>query len=166
MWAEWLLTVPNVTKRNISLGAATVFGIALAALLLIAMFPVFPRQLNIRVDDVASRTVRAPKSVSFVSEFLTEQRRDEAAAAVQPSREFDPGVQTAQLNAYDRLTAQVTQIRGLTDQARKQDALAALGLSPRSVGTVIAMPDERWQQVAAEGRFVLGEELNVSLYEA
>jgi putative nucleotidyltransferase with HDIG domain len=161
-----VLTVPNVTKRNISLGAAAVFGVALAALLLIALFPVFPRQLNIRVNDIASRTVRAPKSVSFVSEFLSEQRREEAAAAVQPSRVFDPGVRTSQINAYDRLTAQVTQIRALTDETRKRDSLSALGLSPRSVETVIALSDERWQQVAAEGRRVLGDELNVSLDEA
>ncbi|MEX0749929.1 MAG: hypothetical protein WD359_03895, partial [Dehalococcoidia bacterium] len=158
--------MPNVTRRSISLGAAAVFGVALATLLLIALFPVFPRQLNIRTDDIASRTVRAPKTVSFVSEFLTEQRREEAATAVQPSRVFDPGVRTAQVNAYDQLTAQVTQIRALTDETRKRDSLAGLGLSPRSVDAVIALPDERWQQVAAEGRRVLGEELNVSLDES
>jgi len=156
----------NAPKRNISPGAAVVFGVALAALLLIALFPVFPRQLTIRVNDVASRTLRAPKTVSFVSEFLTEQRRDEAAAAVQPSRVFDPGVGTAQTNAYDRLTAQVTQVRALTDATRKRDALAALGLSPRSVETVLVLPDARWQQIADEGRRVLGDELNVSLDEA
>jgi len=150
-------------RRNITLGTAAVFGIALAALLLIALFPIFPRQLNIRVNDIASRTVRAPESVSFVSEFLTEQRREEAAAAVAPSRVFDPGVRTTQLNAYDRLTAQVTQIRSLTDDARKRELLAGLGLSPRSIDTVIGIEDARWQEIAAEGRRVLGEELNVSL---
>jgi len=165
MVAGWLKTMPDVTRRTISLGAAVVFGVALATLLLIALFPVFPRQLNIRTDDIASRTIRSPKTISFVSDFLTEQRRAEAAAAIQPSRVFDPGVRTEQVNAYDRLTAQVTQIRALTDETRKRDSLAALGLSPRSVETVSALSNDRWQQVAAEGRRVLSEELNVSLDE-
>ena len=143
---------------------AIVFGAALAALLAIALFPIFPRQFSVHTGDIASRTLRAPRSVSFESEVLTKQRRDDAANAVPPALVFDPTVRTNELQTYDRLTAQVTQIRGqAVDAARKRDQLSAIPLSARSADTVLALPDDRWNAVVAEGRRVLAQELNVSL---
>src|SRR6266571_4742880 len=97
--------------RPISFPTTIIFGAALAALLLIALFPIFPRQFNVRVGDTASRTVNSPRSVSFESTFLTQQRRDEAAKAVPPSLVFDPSVRTNALAAYDTATVQVSDIR-------------------------------------------------------
>src|SRR4029079_1194381 len=150
--------------RPISFITTVIFGAALAALLLIALFPVFPRQFNIRVGDTAARTIKSPRSVSFESTFLTQQRRDDAAKAVPPSLVFDPSVRTDALAQYDRTTAQVTDIRSqATDVQRKRDQLGALGLSPRSTDTVLALADDRWQAVIAEGRRVLIQQLSVSL---
>ncbi len=153
--------------RPISPITAIAFGTALAALLLIALFPIFPRQFNIHVGDVASRTVKSPRSASFESSYLTQQRRDEAANAVRPALVFDPSVRTAQLTLYDKAVSQATQILGQsTDAARRQDALVLLQLSPRSIDTGLALPDERWQAVIAEGRRALTQELGVSLDDA
>lgn len=152
--------------RPISLWMATAFGAALAALLLIALFPLFPSQFDVNVGDIASRTVRAPRSVSFESEYLTEQRRQEAAEAVQPVLVYEPGIRASQLEDYDGATAQVSQIRGQTiDDQRKRDQLAGLQLSVRSIETALALSDERWEAVRAEGRRVLNEQLSVSLNE-
>ncbi len=151
--------------RPISLPAAAVFAVALAALLIIALFPVFPNRTDIRVGDTASRTVRSPRTMSFESHFLTEQRKQAAADAVPPSVVYDPGKRDDRLNAYDSLTAQVTQIRALPDDARKRDALGALQLSARSIEKAITLDPERWTTVAAEGRRVLTETLAVSLDE-
>lgn len=151
--------------RPISLPAAALFAVALAALLIIALFPVFPNRLEIHVDDTASRTVKSPRTVSFESTFLTEQRKQAAEDAVPPSVVYDAGIRTTRLSEYDRLTAQVTQIRALPDDARKRDALAALPLSERSIDTAIALKPERWSAVAGEGRRVLAETLGVSLDE-
>ena len=57
--------------RPISFFTTVVFGVALGALLLIALFPIFPRQFNIHVGDIAARTVKSPRSVSFESASLT-----------------------------------------------------------------------------------------------
>lgn len=150
--------------RPISLVTTAAFGTALAALLLVALFPIFPRQFNIHESDVASRTVKSPRSVSFESGFLTQQRRDEAANAVRPALVFDPSVRTTQVSQYDKATSQTTQIRTqATDVARKRDALASLQLSPRSIDTALALANDRWQFVIAEGRRVLTQELSVSL---
>ncbi|HEY8173706.1 MAG TPA: hypothetical protein VIH21_11525, partial [Dehalococcoidia bacterium] len=157
---------PENRSRLISAGTAAVFGIALTALLVIALFPVFPRRLNIRVDDTAARTVKSPRTVSFDSTFLTDQRRDDAGNAVPPVLVYDPAIRTNEVSAYDRAAAQVTQARALTDDARKRDALAQLQISPRSIDTAIGLDEDRWQAVAADGRRVLTQELNVSLDEA
>ena len=150
--------------RPISLVTTAAFGTALAALLLVALFPIFPRQFNIHESDVASRTVKSPRSVSFESGYLTQQRRDEAANAVRPALVFDPSVRTTQVSQYDKATSQTTQIRTqATDVARKRDALASLQLSPRSIDTALALANDRWQFVIAEGRRVLTQELSVSL---
>ncbi|MBF6600900.1 MAG: hypothetical protein IVW36_10370 [Dehalococcoidia bacterium] len=110
--------------RPVSLLTAVVFGGVLAALIGIALFPIFPRQLNIHVGDVAARTLRSPRTVTFDSTILTNQRRDEAANAVPPALVFNPGPRTTQVQAYDRLAAQVTQIRAeATDPARKRAQL-------------------------------------------
>ena len=150
--------------RPVSRVTTAAFGTALAALLLIALFPIFPRQFNIHVGDVASRTVKSPRSISFESSYLTLQRRDEAANAVRPSLVFDASVRTTQVAQYDKATAQAAQIRTqATDLARKRDALASLQISPRSIDTGLALTDERWQAVISEGRRVLTQELSVSL---
>src|SRR5438046_1248468 len=102
----------RAAARPISVFTTSAFGVALAALLLIALFPIFPRQFSIHVGDTAARTVKSPKSVSFESNFLTAQKRDEAARAVPASLSFDPSVRTAKLAEFDRLSAQIAQIRG------------------------------------------------------
>ncbi len=160
--------MPNRTRpRPLSTATLVAFAVALAAVLIIALFPVFPRQFSIHVGDTASRTVKSPRSVSFESPTLTRQRRDDAAKAVPPTLVFDPSVRSAQLEAYDAATAQVTQVRAQqTDIARKRDALASLSLSPRSLDTALTLSDDRWQAVAAEGRRVLNAELSASLDEA
>jgi cyclic-di-AMP phosphodiesterase PgpH len=152
--------------RRISLTIAVIFGVALAALLMIALFPIFPRQLDISAGQTAATTIRAPQSVSFESDYLTQQRRDEAAAAVPPALVFDPTVRSAQLDQYDRSSARIQQIRGQdTEDERKRDQLAQMDLSPRSIDTVLTLPGDRFDAVVAEGRRVLGEQLGVSLDE-
>jgi|CXWL01.1.fsa_nt_gi putative nucleotidyltransferase with HDIG domain len=150
--------------RPIPVAFAATFAVALAALLLIALFPLFPKQFNVRIGDVASRTVTSPRDVSFESASLTEQRRAEAAAAVPPALVFDPSVRTAQLEAYDSVVTEAGRIRTQAiDETRKRDQLATLGLSQRSIDSVLALETERWQAVANEGRRVLTQELSVSL---
>ena len=140
------------------------FGIALAALLLIALFPLFPGQFNVRVGDIASRTVTSPRDVTFESTSLTEQKQDEAAASVPPVQVFDAAVRDAQLDSYDGVVNQVGRIRTqTTDPARQREELAALGLSERSIDTILDMEDDRWDAVVIEGRRVLTQQLGVSL---
>lgn len=153
--------------RPVPTATLIAFGVALAAMLIIALFPVFPRQFSVHVGDTASRTVRSPRSVTFESPTLTKQKQDEAAAAVPASLVFDPSVRTKQLAAYDNVVTQVTAVRAENvDIGRKQAALNSLGLSAQSLNTALSLPNDRWQAVAAEGRRVLDLELSASLDDA
>jgi len=154
-------------SRAIPFTTTVAFGVALAALLVIALFPIFPRRFNVHVGDLASRTVKAPRSVTFESAFLTAQKRDDAAKAVPPTYAYDPTIRTQQLDRYDRNTAEVTQIRAQsTDPQRKRDTLTQLQLSQRSIDTALGLDDARWQAVAAEGRRVLSQKLSGPLDDA
>ncbi len=160
--------MPNRSRpRPLPTATLVAFAVALAAVLIIALFPVFPRQFSIRVGDTASRTVKSPRSVSFESPTLTKQRRDDAAKAVPPTLAFDASVRAAQLEAYDAVTAQIAQVRSQnTDIERKRTELASLQLSQRSLDTALTLPDDVWQSVAVEGRRVLNAELSSSLDDA
>src|SRR5437867_12120132 len=99
--------------RPIPLVSATLFAVALTALLFIALFPIFPNRLNIHVGDNAAHTVKAPRTFTFESAFLTNQQRDAKANTVQASLVYDPNVRTSKLADYDELTQQIAQIRSL-----------------------------------------------------
>ncbi len=161
------MTLRASSNRPISPAYAITFGVALAALLVIALFPLFPKQFNVHVGEVASRTVTSPRDVSFESESLTARKQDEAAAAVPPSLVYDPAVRTSELQSYDGNATQIGRVRTqAVDEARKRDQLAGLGLSQRTIDTVLAMPGDRWQAVVDEGRAVLTQQLSVSLDES
>ncbi|HYM15544.1 MAG TPA: hypothetical protein VEZ14_08285, partial [Dehalococcoidia bacterium] len=153
--------------RSISRSTALAFGVALAVLLAIALFPIFPKQFHVRVGDLASRTVKAPRTVSFESAYLTAQKRDDAARAVPPTYVYDPSVRTQQLATYDSNTGQITRVRAQSSDAqRKRDALVPFQLSGRSVDTALALPDAAWQAVVVEGRRVLSTKLSAPLDDA
>jgi hypothetical protein len=147
---------------------ALVFAIVLALALGLALFPAFPRQLEVHEGDVASRTFRAPRDISFESEVLTEARREEAAAAIPQSVTFDPSVRTEQLAKLDAVESQVTETRNslaLTPQG-KRDALARVAnlvLSQRASSLVLGFNDVEWAVVGNEARSVLSQVLSESV---
>src|SRR3972149_7064376 len=93
-----------LTRRPAFILAASVFGLAFAVF--VALFPFTPAGVPLEEGDVASRTVRAPRDISFVSPALTERRQDEAAAAVPNSLTFDPSVASRQQAELEELVAQ------------------------------------------------------------
>ena len=161
--------------RPISLPTSVIFAAALAALFAAALFPIFPRKLDIRTGDVAARTLRAPREASYDSAVLTKQTQDSRAAAVPPSLVFDQTVQTQQQEQYDGIAQQISAIRGeQTDPARKQDELKQIALAPnsqtylsdRSIQTTLGLSQDRWNAVVDEGRRVLQQQLGASLDES
>jgi len=71
---------------------ATAFVVIAGILTAIALLIAPPASVTYSVGAVADRAIRAPRSVSFVSESLTEAERDKAEAAVQKQLTTDPAV--------------------------------------------------------------------------
>ena len=157
-------------RGGISRAQALIFAAVLALALGLALFPAFPRQLKVREGDVASRTFRAPRDISFQSDVLTEKRREEAAAAVPDSVVFDPSVRTEQLAKLDAVLGQVAGVRNslaLTPQAKSAalGRIANLNLSQRASSLVLSFTDEQWAAGGDEARRVLSQVLGESLGE-
>src|SRR6188768_1800763 len=81
--------------------------IAFAIVMFVALLPVVPRGTGVEEGKVASRTIRAPKDISFTSEALTQRRQDEAAQAVQEKVAFDPNVASQQQGELNLLLTRV-----------------------------------------------------------
>ncbi len=152
--------------RSLTPPQLLLFGLVLAVALVVALFPIFPRQLTVQQGDIASRTVRSPRDTTFVSAVLTERAREDAAEAVPEVTELDANVRSAQLATLTSATASVTEVRenAALDDAEKRArllALPALGaLSRGSIDTVLALPDARWERATQEAGDVLGEAMN------
>lgn len=145
------------------------FGVALAVALVAALFPFFPRQLSVNEDDIAVRDIRAPQSKTFVSDVLTEQAREQAAAAVPEVLVFDSSLRTRQLTSLSDAATAVAAVRSndSLDASAKRARLLGIqglsGLSRTSIDTVLTLSDERWSRVTAETQRVLGDILNTSV---
>lgn len=146
--------------------AAAVF--AFAIVMFIALLPVVPRGTGVEEGKVASRTIRAPKDISFTSEALTQRRQDEAADAVQPRVTFDPSVASQQQAELNLL---LTRIRLVIDNPNPDARPAALSqidklnLSAPSTQLLRAMTADNFTSVEAESRRALATILNRSFSE-
>lgn len=145
------------------------FAVALAAAVVLALIPFFPRQLQVREGDVASRDLTSPRDVGFESELLTERSREEAAAAVPDVLSFDPTVRAQQISRLDTAVVRATQVRDdqVLDQPAKKEALGRIqdlgGLSQRSLDAILSLPAERWQVVINEAREALSATMDESI---
>ncbi|MDI6857723.1 MAG: HDIG domain-containing protein [Dehalococcoidia bacterium] len=143
------------------------FGVGLAGVLVLALFPLFPRVLELEAGDVASRTWQAPRSFSFESEVLTEKQREQAGQAVPDVLVFSDTVRTDQIAKLEKLISEVSAVRDSTELSRSQKVGALLeteGLFIPGYETVLVdMGPERWESVSREVRRVLEEVLSESV---
>jgi len=145
--------------------AAAILGLALA--MFVALFPVSSSRLSIREGEVATRTIRAPRDISFVSQTLTKQRQDEAADAVAESLIFDPSVanvQQAKLNETLRRIRDIIE-REASPVARKSalERIPDLELSPGSLDLLSGIGPGELTAIELEARRSLGAILAQSL---
>ena len=138
-------------------------------LLFLAIVPVISPGTNLQEGAVAARTIRSPRDLSFVSEALTQRRQDEAAAAVQDSLTYDPGVAVTQ---QTQLNSTLSRIRNIledpsqnTPQLRRSsiDRLDRVSLSNGSKDLLQSLAPSDFDQVETESRRALGSIFERSL---
>ncbi len=131
--------------------------------LALALFPVFPRQIDVEVGDIASRTWQAPRDLSFESEVLTEKQREKAAEDVPDVLVFSAEVRADQMAKLDQVIDDVTGVRDSTELSRSQKLSALKGtenlFAPGYEALILDMTGERWQTVSSEARQALEEVL-------
>jgi len=139
------------------------FALALAVLLVLALLPVFPRQLETREGDTASRTWQAPRDFSFESQVLTEKQREQAAAAVPDVLVFSGDVQNEQMGKLERLITDVESVRSSSNLTRSQKLSALRGtenlFAPDYEPFILDMPSDQWQRVSEGAKSVLDKVL-------
>ena len=132
-----------------------------AGVLFLALVPVSSAGLEFEEGQIASRTIRAPRDISFSSEALTARRQEEAAAAVSNSTTFDPGVavtQQAQLNSMLGRIRNVIEDGSLTPAAKAAalQRVERLNLPAGSLATLQNITPEQFETVDTETRRTLG----------
>ncbi len=140
------------------------FGVVLALGFFLALFPFFPKQLEIDEGDIAKRDLVSPRDETFESTVLTEQARDLAALAVPDVLVTDPNVAQLQLDKLDVNASIISDIRqnDELDEAAKRQSLLAL-VSRDGTDTILVLSDERWQRIVVDAGQVLGAVLSGSI---
>ena len=110
--------------------ATAIIAILTAALLLFTP----PAVAGYGVGEVATQTVRAPRSVTFVSDALTQKARDSAADAVSKLYHRDPSVGTQQATSLTQSLTRIDHAR--TDAQATRDA--KLAVSQAELGQTVA----------------------------
>lgn len=110
-----------------------------------------PAVVSYEVGQVADQAVRAPRSITYVSESLTEEARERAAESVAPVYRRDPAVTTQQVAALNQALARIGQFRaeGLARETRMVLLERELG-STQLAATVLEMPPEEWNALSRD----------------
>src|SRR5467141_618067 len=133
---------------------ATAFVVIAGLLTAVALLIAPPATVTYSVGEVARGAIRAPRSVSFISESLTEAERSKAEAAVPKQVTTDP---TILANATARVQSAVTaigRIRADASQQRDQKIAALIQLpdvllAPAVATDIVDMTQPEWDQVGA-----------------
>lgn len=131
------------------------FVIATGLITAVALLLSPPSVVTYDVGAVASQDVKAPRSVSFVSESLTDAERDRAAAAIQPQYVPNPAVLATERDKLGQALTAIGRVRGDPTQSRDQKVaalqrLAELQLTAASAGDVVDMTPTEYDAMAKE----------------
>jgi cyclic-di-AMP phosphodiesterase PgpH len=154
---------PTFSRRDLGrLLAAS--GVLILALTAIFAVDIIPTRVDVKVGEVASADLLAPRTITYTSDSRTKAARDTAAAGVQPQYDFTPDKATAvarqQALAFDRAVAPVD--NAFDPATAESDRIALLdaalpGLSDESRATLMALPLGRWKTVRDESARILDQ---------
>ncbi len=127
---------------------------------------------TLQVGSIALSDIRAPFSVVFISEVLTERMRQEAVAGVSPIyAPPDPNVARQQIQLLRQILEFIDNVRhdpfGTPEQkTRDINRITALTLDPVVIETILNMDDETWNAASDEAVTVLERVMRESIRES
>jgi putative nucleotidyltransferase with HDIG domain len=136
-------------------------GMVLAAAIL--ALPIIPGEqtVSLQLGDVSTQEVDAPRSVTYISESLTEQARSQAAAEVDPVYDPpDPLIARQQAEALAAAFTFITNVRSdpyssLEEKLSDLGQLSSLSLSDETATRILQLSDMDWELVQQESEAVL-----------
>lgn len=144
-------------------------GLILIALVLPELIPLSAS--SIQSGQVASQDVLAPKDITYESEVLTEQQREQAARAVLPIfTSPDTSVARQKLEDLRATLNYIAAVRADAYASTEQKiadlaALESVHLSQDTTDTILALNDSRWQAVQQEAITVLEQVMRSTIRE-
>ena len=154
---------PTFSRRD--LGRLLVAsGVLILALTAIFAVDIIPTRVDVKVGEVASADLLAPRTITYTSATRTKAARDTEAAGVVPQYDFTPDKATAvarqQALAFDRAVAPVD--NAFDPATAESDRIALLdaalpGLSDESRANLMALPLGRWKAVRDESARILDQ---------
>src|SRR5438309_2276557 len=133
---------------------ASAFVVIAGVLTAVALLIAPPASVTYGVGDVAKGAIRAPRSVSFISESLTDAERNKAEAAVQKQFTTDPAIVATPRTRTANVPSAIGRSRREAAQPRDQKVTAITGLSdslltPAIATDIVDMTQPEWDQIAA-----------------
>ncbi len=138
------------------------FGLSIYLVLgLVLYFTWQSDSLNLKAGEIANRTIKAPRTATFVSDLTTQERKQEA---YDDSRNIvlkqDPSVAPAQMTALRQALTEISAIRsGATPSAgastSDQIRSSLDGLSASDASSIAGLSSDAWSRVSGEATRLL-----------
>lgn len=162
-------------NKNMGRKQGVLLFLLLTSLLLIVfpalILPLFLDQssLQLKVGEVAPREFVAPRTLTFVSEILTERQRENAARAVSDIyTPPDTSIARRQLERLRAALAYITSVRSDTFASPEQklsdlSAMEDIHLNQEIAKRILSLSDSRWQAIQQESIIVLEQVMRATI---
>lgn len=130
---------------------------------LILLFQFIPSQVNLQVGDVSPTDIRAPRRITYISEVMTEEERQKAAASVAPVYDpADPEILRRQMEWARAMYSYVDSVRHdpYSSAETKKGLLAAIpgiSLTEEALDQTLGSTDEEWEVMVTESLYLLDQ---------
>jgi putative nucleotidyltransferase with HDIG domain len=127
--------------------------------------------ISVQEGEVAPQDILAPYAVSYISEVLTEEQREEAARAVPDSyTQPDPEIAREQMKLLRSALDYIENVRADVFSSQEQKivdlaALESMRLSPEVSEAILNLSDARWQAIRQESIIVLEQVMRNTIRE-
>jgi len=139
------------------------FGIISILIFIAIVLPISfrPTPSLMKVGDVAMQDIHAPRSFSYVSEYLTSNAEDDAEKSVLPIYlPPDPTINREQVEKLQSALEFITSIRndefaGIEQKVEDLMAVESIAIESELANDILGLGEERWNAVQNEARYVL-----------
>jgi len=161
----------KMLQSRIAIVIAFLFVATLMFFIIVLPISFRPTPSLLNIGDVAFQDIRAPRSFSFVSEYLTGIAQDEAEKSVAPVYlPADPAISRKQIETLKTIINYISSIRVdayAEDEQKNEDiqAIEVITISENTANALVNITDERWDSIQAESLYVLEQVMQNSIRE-